>query len=96
MPRAHRNHLPGYVWHLTHRCHRRQFLLRFARDRRRWHRWLYEARKRYGLCVLNYTATSNHLLCAAAHKACYGERWVMCSGSRERLRLVKPMVIDCA
>lgn len=64
MPRAHRNHLPGYVWHLTHRCHRRQFLLRFARDRRSWQRWLYEARKRYGLCVLNYTATSNrvHLL----------------------------------
>ena len=33
MPRAHRIHLPGYVWHLTQRGHRQQFLLRFARDR---------------------------------------------------------------
>jgi putative transposase len=61
MPRAHRVHLPGYVWHLTHRCHRRQFLLRFARDRRLWRQWLYQARRRYGLCVLDYTATSNHI-----------------------------------
>lgn len=61
MPRAHRNHLPGYVWHLTHRCHRRQFLLKYARDRRAWRRWLYAARRRYGLCVLDYTTTSNHI-----------------------------------
>lgn len=61
MPRAHRYHLPGYVWHLTHRCHRREFLLKFARDRRAWRGWLFEARKRYGLCVLDYTATSNHV-----------------------------------
>ena len=61
MPRAPRHHLSGYIWHLTHRCHRRQFLLTYARDRRAWRRWLYEARKRYGLCVLDYTATSNHI-----------------------------------
>jgi putative transposase len=61
MPRAHRYWLPGHVWHLTHRCHRRQFLLRFGRDRRSWTRWLYEARVRYGLCVLNYIVTSNHV-----------------------------------
>ena len=24
-------------------------------------RWLYEARKRYGLCVLDYTVTCNHI-----------------------------------
>jgi putative transposase len=36
-------------------------LLRFARDRRSWRRWLYQARRRYGLCVLNYTATCNHI-----------------------------------
>jgi putative transposase len=64
MPRAHRYHLPGYVWHLTHRCHQRQFLLKFAHDRRWWRRCLFAARERYGLCVLDYTATSNpiHLL----------------------------------
>lgn len=61
MPRANRNFLAGYVWHLTHRCHRRQFLLRFVRDRRAWRGWLFEARKRYGLSVLDYTVTSNHV-----------------------------------
>ena len=61
MPRASRYWLPGHVWHLTHRCHRRQFLLRFGRDRRLWRRWLYEARVRHGLCVLDYTVTSNHV-----------------------------------
>ena len=61
MPRAHRHRIPGQVWHITGRCHRREFLLEFARDRRRWVSWLYEARKRYGLSVLNYQATSNHV-----------------------------------
>ncbi len=61
MPRANRITLPGYVWHLTHRCHKRQFLLRYARDRRAWRGWLFEARKRFGLCVLDYTVTSNHV-----------------------------------
>lgn len=36
-------------------------MLKFARDRRRWLWWLFEARKRYGLCVLNYAITSNHI-----------------------------------
>jgi len=30
-------------------------------DRQRWLHWLYEARKRYGLVVLNFTVTSNHI-----------------------------------
>lgn len=61
MPRAHRHFLPGYVWHITHRCHKQEFLLRFARDRKCWLRWLFEAKKRFGLCVLNYIVTSNHI-----------------------------------
>jgi len=61
MPRAHRYFLPGYVWHITHRCHKQEFLLKFAKDRHRWLYWLFEARKRYGLCVLNYVVTSNHI-----------------------------------
>ena len=61
MPRAHRYYMPGYIWHLTHRCHRKQFLLRYKRDRLAWVGWLYEARRRYGLCVLDYTVTSNHV-----------------------------------
>ena len=61
MARANRHFIPGCVWHITHRCHKQEFLLRFAKDRHRWLHWLYEARKRYGLCVLNYTVTSNHI-----------------------------------
>jgi putative transposase len=61
MPRANRHFLPGYVWHITHRCHQKKFLLKFARDRRRYLRWLFEAKKRFGLCVLDYIVTSNHV-----------------------------------
>jgi putative transposase len=61
MPRANRHFLPGYIWHITHRCHEKAFLLKFARDRRRYLRWLFEAKKRFGLCVLNYVVTSNHV-----------------------------------
>jgi putative transposase len=61
MPRANRYFLPGRVWHLTHRCHKREFLLKFARDRRSYIRWLFEVRKRFGLCVLDFMVTSNHV-----------------------------------
>ena len=61
MPRANRHFVSGHLWHITHRCHKREFLLKFARDRRAWGRWLFEAKKRFGLCVLNYVATSNHV-----------------------------------
>jgi REP-associated tyrosine transposase len=61
MPRANRHHLPHHVWHITHRCHRQQFLLKFARDRQALIRWLYAARRRFGLCVLDYAVTSNHI-----------------------------------
>ncbi len=61
MPRANRYFLSGHVWHLTHRCHKKEFLLKFASDRKNWIHWLFEARKRYGLQVLNYIVTSNHI-----------------------------------
>lgn len=61
MPRANRYKLPGHVWHITHRCHRQQFLLKFAQDRQLWRRWLFEARRRFDLCVLNFIVTSNHV-----------------------------------
>jgi putative transposase len=61
MPRASRHYLPGQVWHITHRCHKKEFLLRFARDRRLWVDWLREARRRFGLSVLDYMVTSNHI-----------------------------------
>ena len=61
MPRANRHYIPGYVWHITHRCHKKEFLLKFAKDRRRYLQWLFEAKKRYGFCVLGCTVTSNHV-----------------------------------
>jgi REP element-mobilizing transposase RayT len=61
MPRAKRHFLPGYAWHITHRCHKEEFLLKFAKDRRSWMSWLFEAKKRYGLRILDYVATSNHI-----------------------------------
>ena len=61
MARAKRHYIPGQVWHLTHRCHKQEFLLRFSKDRRRWIEWLFQAKKRYGLRILNYIVTSNHI-----------------------------------
>jgi REP element-mobilizing transposase RayT len=61
MPRANRFFLSGHVWHITHRCHQREFLFKFSRDRTIYLRWLFEARKRFGVCVLNYVVTSNHV-----------------------------------
>ena len=61
MARANRHYLPGYVWHITHRCHKREFLFRFSKDRQRWLQWLFEARRRFNLLILNYVVTSNHI-----------------------------------
>ena len=62
MARANRHYLPGnHIWHITHRCHKKEFLLKFSRDRRNCLRWLFEAKKRYDLCMLNYMVTSNHI-----------------------------------
>ena len=61
MPRANRSFVPGQVWHITQRCHRQAFLLRFKIDRDCWTRWLFEGQKRYKVSVLNYIVTSNHV-----------------------------------
>ena len=61
MPRANRHYLSGYIWHITHRCHKKEFLLKFSRDRHRWLEWLFEAKKRYGIRILDYMVTSNHI-----------------------------------
>jgi putative transposase len=61
MPGANRHFLPGLDRPITHRCHRRQCLLKSPRNRRNHLRWLIEARKRFGLGLLNYIITSNHI-----------------------------------
>ena len=61
MARAKRHYIPGHVWHLTHRCHKKDFLLKYIRDKRRYLQWLFEAKRRYKLTILNYAITSNHI-----------------------------------
>jgi putative transposase len=61
MPRANRHFIPGHVWHITHRCHKKEFLLKFEKDKSRWLWWLFEAKKRYGACIFDYVITSNHI-----------------------------------
>jgi hypothetical protein len=36
-------------------------ILPFARDRDRYLHWLFKVKKRFGLCVLDYMVTSNHI-----------------------------------
>jgi len=50
MTRANRHCIPNCIWHITHRYHKREFLLEFAKDRQRWLHWLFEAKKRFGFC----------------------------------------------
>jgi len=61
LARANRHYLPGYAWHITHRCHKKEFLLKFIRDQRRWLQWLFEVMKRFNISILNYGVTSNHI-----------------------------------
>jgi REP element-mobilizing transposase RayT len=35
--------------------------LKFDKDKKRWIHWLFEAKKRFGLKILDYTVTSNHI-----------------------------------
>jgi hypothetical protein len=52
---------PGIFGTLPTAAIKKEFLLKFARDRRLWIQWLFAARKRCGLSALNYTLTSNHI-----------------------------------
>jgi putative transposase len=74
MVRARQFFIPGVVWHITHRCHDRSFLLKFQRDKQAWRSWLFKAKTVYGTKILNYVITSNHihLLVYADHN-----RWVI-------------------
>jgi len=69
MATANRRYIPGCVWHITHRCHKKEFLVRFVPDRRHRLRWLFEGKTRFGTCILNYGVTSSdfHLLARDGH-----------------------------
>jgi len=53
--------VPGNVWVLSQRCFENKPLLNDASDRRRWLYWLFQARRRFGLCVLNYVVMPNEI-----------------------------------
>lgn len=61
MPRANRYIVPGFTYHLTHRCHNREFLLKFAMDRQRYRIRLREALLDNSVDLLTYNITRNHV-----------------------------------
>ncbi|MCL4176390.1 MAG: transposase [Verrucomicrobia bacterium] len=61
MPRANRYIVPGFAYHLTHRCHNREFLFKFAVDRQRYRIRLREALLESNVALLTYNITHNHV-----------------------------------
>ena len=61
MSRAHRLPGGGGLFHLTHRCHNRAFLLKFARDRNAYWAKLREHLLQHQLWLLDYCLTCNHV-----------------------------------
>jgi putative transposase len=60
MPRANRYILPGYLYHVTHRCHDRKFLFNSAAARTEYRRRLAAGLERFNVSLLGYAITSNH------------------------------------
>ncbi len=69
MPRANRYILPGYIYHITHRCHDRDFLLRFRLDRIEYCSRLRNAIHKHHISLFDYCITCNHIhfLCTCDH-----------------------------
>ncbi len=61
MGRRSRQQLQPACYHLTHRCHGREFLLKFRRDRQNYLLRLHEMTSRYSVDVMTYMITSNHV-----------------------------------
>lgn len=61
MPRANDYLLEGRTYHLTHRCHDRRFLLKFARDRNVYREWIREGVKRHRVPLFGFCITRNHV-----------------------------------
>ena len=61
MARANRLRGDGGIFHLTHRCHNRAFLLKFACDRDAYRAKVREHVRQFNVAVLDYCVTSNHV-----------------------------------
>jgi REP-associated tyrosine transposase len=61
MARANRLRTDGGIFHVTHRCHNRAFLLKFARDRDAYRARLRQHLPQFDVSLLDYCVTSNHV-----------------------------------
>lgn len=61
MPRASNYLLEGYTYHLTQRCHGREFLLKAGQDRDAYRAWLREGVLRFKVPVYGFCVTRNHV-----------------------------------
>ena len=61
MPRPRRGWVDHTCYHITHRCHERKFLLKFAKHREHYVDQLRETNKRFKIDILDYIVTSNHV-----------------------------------
>ena len=61
MPRANRYILPEYVYHLTHRCHNRKFLLRCRLDRIEYCSRLRDSVRKHRISLFDFCVTCNHV-----------------------------------
>lgn len=83
MPRASQYLLEGYTYHLTHRCHGGEFLLRHRRDRARYREWLRTGVRRFKVPVFGYSITRNHvhIIAHASTREAVGSLMHLASGS---------------
>lgn len=65
MPRENGYMLPGFVYHVTHRCHDRSFLFKFALDCDEYRRMLLKHLRAFLVSLLNYCIHSQTYVVAA-------------------------------
>lgn len=70
MPRRARNFVDGGIYHITHRCHNREFLFKFVKYRNIYIEQLYETSSRFAVDILDYVVTSNHVHLLLTAKKC--------------------------
>ena len=61
MPRRRRNWEAQVCYHITQRCHDREYLFRFSKYRDMYRYYLFEATKRFNIRILTWMVTSNHV-----------------------------------
>ena len=61
MPCRTRSKAVAGIYHITHRCHNKEFLFKFSKRRDVYCEKLLEMTKRYPVAVLDYMITSNHV-----------------------------------